>query len=152
MAAPDPRVVYAEQERLRAALVPHGPECGKAPIGEQPRWCIGCLYQMAYQAAHDRTVGDTVKTRGPSTSGTEVVWESKAAARASCREAFKSLRAAIVAVESIESTLNSALKHSDAGHAAVEKYPPGTTMLSAEERAATMAAAARRRERGEVGA
>lgn len=151
MAAPPPRVFGTELAKLAVSIQPHDPKrCGRPGTnGDAPYYCLACQYRWLYEAAARATVGDSVKTRGPSTSPTEVVVESKVVARAAVERAFRQLKSAITALESIAPTLESGLKRADGGHGPMEKYPPGSTMLSPEEREATFAAAERRRLRGD---
>lgn len=159
-------------------LRPHGPECGtRVGASDNVVWCLACEYAWTYNAAHDRTVGESNGARGaiafsdPTGSivagpiPEEDAWSPevesmmrrpnpKAAARERCIKAFSDLRRVINSVDSIDALLRSAMRNVDPPHAARAKDPSDTEdnrkrLMSEADQRAYVAAAARRRGRGE---
>lgn len=151
MTAPRPALVSAELAKLVGSLRAHDPKvCGTFDQNGVPVWCLACEYRWVYNAAHDRTVGETAgKTTHESSSPTESAVAGKASSRAACERAFRLLRDAVKNYDAAEALLRSGMKHADGRHAPLERYDAGTSLISRADRHAAHAAAARRRARGE---
>lgn len=113
----------------------------------QPRpLCIGCQYEWDYHAAHDRSVGDSVKVAlGGVSDPTGNVVMAKSQMRRALRQADNTVKAVL----GLEGLLSGAMKAAEVPHTPERHFVSDTQEISDESIRESRAAKVRRESRHE---